>query len=465
MYEFNSGHQVNINKIHTLFLIWLFAAVALISVIVPPMQSPDESEHIVRAYLLGRGGIVLDAPAGNSSGGLIDLNLDKYIRAYSVFPFHPERKLSLNTTQEAESLRWSEEKSFRPALGMAYYFPVIYAPHAFGLGLGELLGLSIDHSYRLTRAILLGLTCLILFWSFRLHAPNYLVLLFLVMPMSIFQFASASLDGIATAFAILIISLFLKNITSEVKKPIGGGFFSIALLIWIILASSRLQLLPLILLLTGIGYLSRRWSYIFWCVVACALVLAWQVVALRTVVDGRIPSELSSGQILLYYLENPEKIFRVFVTTLSDLSILKGYLSSFYGMLGWLDTPFYGAEYKYFLIVTVCILAMSIDFQGIRTNVGERLLLTLVALGSLAITFLAMLVTWTPHPAIAIDGVQGRYLLVPAILVAYAIGKLNINTPACNERAWAGHLGLIGLGIISSLMTANLLLERYYILP
>jgi len=35
--------------------------------------------------------------------------------------------------------------------------------------------------------------------------------------------------------------------------------------------------------------------------------------------------------------------------------------------------------------------------------------------------FLWMLVAWTKHPALTIQGVQGRYFLVPVIMAAYAL--------------------------------------------
>ena len=66
----------------------------LISIAVPPFQSPDEFEHIIRAALLGNGDIVLRAPAGNSSGGMIDSGLAQYMASYAKIPFNPDIKLS-----------------------------------------------------------------------------------------------------------------------------------------------------------------------------------------------------------------------------------------------------------------------------------------------------------------------------------------------------------------------------------
>jgi len=45
------------------------------------------------------------------------------------------------------------------------------------------------------------------------------------------------------------------------------------------------------------------------------------------------------------------------------------------------------------------------------------------AAASLGIIFLALLVTFTPHPATLVQGIQGRYFLVPTLLMAYALSN------------------------------------------
>ncbi|MEG1454680.1 MAG: hypothetical protein RSC66_03800, partial [Comamonas sp.] len=42
------------------------------------------------------------------------------------------------------------------------------------------------------------------------------------------------------------------------------------------------------------------------------------------------------------------------------------------------------------------------------------------ALLSILATFTALLISWTPHPATIVHGIQGRYFIVPFLLLAYA---------------------------------------------
>jgi uncharacterized membrane protein len=439
----------------------LFAICMLVSSVIPPFQSPDEFEHITRAYLLTRGEIVLSAPSGQSSGGMIDTGLARYMDAHSQLPFHPDRKLTKEQTASAKQIAWTGDVEFRPALGMAYYFPGVYVVHAIGLKLGELMGASVSRSYQVTRALLLTTICLLLFYSFQLAAPSYLVMTLLLLPMSIFQFASASLDGIATALAIFIVSVFIRSGQDSRELPRGLAWW--ALFAWTLLASSRQQMFPLVLLLLAVAYRPRRIYLMAGAVLAALAVVGWQVLMLKTVVDGRVALGATSGEIIWFYLKNPVDLLLVLERTLTNESILRGYFSSFFGMLGWLDTPFKGAEYLYLLAVTILFAILSIDALRLQSCVFERAVLLLTAVCSVLIVFLAMLVNWTPHPADVIDGVVGRYLLVPALLFAYAISHLDASVSTARWRLaiWA----CVGLfGIWATVITVQLLADRYYIL-
>lgn len=439
-------------------LIFLFGLV--ISTAVPPFQSPDEFEHITRAALLGNGDVVLRAPAGQSSGGMIDSGLARYMDQYAKFPFNPDTKLSSKDITQSKNIRWSGVQEFRPALGMAYYFPAIYAIHTLGLKLGEWLDLSIDISYKLSRLLLLSAICLILFYSFELYQPSAVVLALLVVPMSLFQFASASLDGIGTAIAIFIISVFL-NATSA-NKPISSRLFYLMIAAWLLVASSRLQLFPMILLPLVLGYATKRYLYIYLSGVAACAVIGWQLVILKTIVDGRVSLGASSGEILVFYLSDLTKLLEVIRATLSNTDLLKGYFSSFFGVLGWLDTPFKGAEYKYLFLVTALLAALSIGYKTITSHLSSRITLLVSSFGAVATIFLAMLVTWTPHPAIYIDGVQGRYFLIPALMVGYALSGDNQwpDRPRIQKLSFAI---LLLLALCSVTSTLNLLIDRYYL--
>ena len=48
------------------------------------MQSPDENQHIARAYSVAQGEWSLTAPPGKMSGGMVDAGLEEYIGKYML---------------------------------------------------------------------------------------------------------------------------------------------------------------------------------------------------------------------------------------------------------------------------------------------------------------------------------------------------------------------------------------------
>jgi uncharacterized membrane protein len=455
----NKQASVSMPLIQRLFIVFLFVSSSILSTVIPPFQSPDEFEHITRAYLLGRGEFVLEAPVGQSSGGGIDSGLNQYMEQYANLPFNPDRKLSKTEIDKAKQVQWTDESQFRPALGMAYYFPAIYAVHALGLYAGKYLDFSVDTSYRLTRIILLVATCLILYGAFLLFSPSALTLALLMIPMSLFQFSSASLDGIATAIAIFLMSGFMRISIDGERSSLT--IFVLMLLGWLLIALSRLQLFPMVLLLiVSAVFHMRRPLYLLWIGFAAAFVLGWQVVMMKTIVDGRVKLGASSGEIVLHYVQNPMALLEVISATLTNGDRMRGFFSSFFGLLGWLDTPFKGREYIYLLAIVVAVFVLSVNFKGAWQAWRRTVLLLIVALAAIGIVFFAMLVTWTPHPASLIDGVQGRYFLIPAVIISYAL-TTNIEP---QSRVRLGLLwGLvILLGLYSVLSTEQLLFDRYY---
>jgi uncharacterized membrane protein len=229
---------------------------------------------------------------------------------------------------------------------------------------------------------------------------------------------------------------------------------------WLLIASSRLQLFSMLLLPLTAGILLRRYWYVVITLVGVACVIAWQLLMMQTVVDGRVTLGASTASIAAYYLQNPDQLFKVLSDTLTDGDRLRGYFSSFFGLLGWLDTPFAGKEYTYLLVLILLIFVCSISHRSLFQNKLIRTVLITCGLGSLAIIFFAMLVSWTPHPAKLIDGVQGRYFLIPAILFSYA---------CCDRMATQSSVRKVlvfgltaSLGAYSLINTILLVFSRYY---
>lgn len=459
MGQYEGSHAAASAK-ENLWAMLLFVILGLVfSEIIPPFQSPDEFDHIKRAYLLTKGMLMLEAPQGQSSGGMIDSGLAAYMAAYAVLPAKHERRLSKREVDAARAIKWSGTKEFSPAPGTAYYFPMIYAPQAIGLAIGERWKFSVDASYRLARKLTLLASAAILLAAFSLCSVNPLTIGLLILPMSLFQFSSASIDGISTALSIFAISAFLR-ITLDKKSNKPWIFYSLALAV-VLLVTSRVHLLPLLLLLFAACFYSRQKKHFIVFALSSLLVLVWLLIAIRTTIDTRVVTGAATSSIALFYLKHPLSFFTVLSATLSNKDFLFFYRDSFIGMLGWLDTRFDIQTYEYFSVCIALIALLSISIKNAGTQLIPRGLLFLGAFASACLVFFALLVTWTPHPANIIQGVQGRYFLIPAIMLAYAIsGRLKPNEGINRKLAL---LLILILGELAISSTAGLLLERYYL--
>lgn len=440
---------------------WLILAILSIgyfflSSVIPPLMSPDEPNHIERAYLLEKGVVVLDRKEGNSSGGYIDTGLLDYLGYYNPF----QKKLQPEMIHKAEKINWSGNRVYAELPGTGYYFPAAYTPQALGLMLGESIGLNIDHSYRLARLFALMAIILILYLSFRLFSPNGIVLAILALPMTIFQMASASLDGICIAITVLAISAFMR--ISKDKNATSDSIQYVLALSIAILVTSRPNTLPMLLLLgASIFYIKNKKS-IFLFILTTLFIGIWTLLSLKTTVDLRVTLGHSSSSIIYYYITHPFDFINVVGNTLSNEQNRSFYFKSFIGILGWLDITLSDKYYKIISILFSIIVLLSVSLKNINNTWKPRFLLFITSVATLLLVFFAMLVTWTPHPAHQILGVQGRYFLIPAILFGYAISN-NINFSNNIRTKEIQFLLLFFLLLLFILRCISLLIVIFYV--
>jgi uncharacterized membrane protein len=441
---------------HVSVVFALFLCGFFISLIVPPNQSPDEDTHITRAYLLTQGYIKLDQQAG-IFGGRVDSGLVDYLGIYfRELTIKKDSKLSAEQDTIGRSITWSGRQVFTTANGTAPYFPLLYTPQALALAAGEALDLTLDTSYRLARLASLIAACLILWLAFSIYSPPPAVIALLLIPMSIFQLSAASLDAVAHSVALLAISCFMR-LAPDGKNSRPWLLYLLSLSVFAV-TSCRAQLLPLLILVfAGYGY-TRDKKYLISGFALVVLVGLWMVISVQ---GGSMSTRagLPTAQVIRFYLSDPLTLIQVLARTITEPSLLRFYAQSFLGILGWLDSPFPSHVYLVLFVLLVFVVLASASWKISPSDRPTSLVLAVGAIGSIALTFLALLFTWTPHPARFVDGVQGRYFLVPTIMLVYAI------SPRLHGgwRAYLSTAALVVLGLFSVAASSKLLLERYYI--
>jgi hypothetical protein len=462
--------------------LWLpaFLAAAWLSSLIPPMQSPDEMSHIERAYLISQGQWLLqpmpaDLPEANASpevaafverarqqggriGGRVDLGLLAFVDAHMDVIRHSDKRFSPAEREAIAKLEWTGKKRYFPLPGTGYYFPAVYVPQALGLALGQSLDLSLQHSYMLARALTLMVCFGLLGLAFRASTPNPVVLALLLLPMSIFQLLSPTIDGLTTSLAVLALSLFMKAADSR-RPASAASAWGLAACIFC-LTTSRTHLLPLLALPIFLAWQgrSRRDGWLSFGVVLGAF--GWTLFALQTTSDPRVVRSHGTAELLHFYAADPTAFIRVVYASLTDPELSAFYKDTFIGVLGWLDTRL--PVYFYPLLwagLGLCALA-AVSTQRLRQDWQPRLLLAAMAAASMGLIFMALLVTWTPHPAHLVQGVQGRYFIVPMITLGYALSDFPTQTGT--RRRWLAGLVLGGFSVASLSALTMTLLSRYH---
>jgi uncharacterized membrane protein len=407
------------SAVRNYFIPALFMVCFLEAILIPPVQAPDETEHLKRAYLLSHGLFLLDSPSGKSSGGMVDTGLALYLEKFSELHKSPDIKLSHRYIDEASAISWSGQPSYMPAPGTGFYFPLIYAPQALGLWVGETVGLTVGESCRLARFIPMLLSVVLLSAAFKQYSPSIFILSIFFLPMTLFQVSTAGLDGVSLALEVLTISCFLK-----LMRPSGvvtSGLVSALNISLFLLASSRVHLLPLLVLPYVVAYQSGKRSTWVMSILSSSGALLWILVAIKTTVDVRVDVGAPLSTVVGFYLGHPVAFFKVVYATLQAPDRLLLYRKSFIGILGWLDAWLTDVDYDIIGLLFLILFFCSLMIARERTQYPVTTLIVLLSFLSVGLIFFALLITWNTHPAVTIAGVQGRYFLSSALLLGYGI--------------------------------------------
>ncbi|MDO4231451.1 MAG: DUF2142 domain-containing protein [Lautropia sp.] len=405
---------------------WLLALAftlgLLLSLLIPPLKSADEIDHLRRAYFLSQGQWLLhtqpcDGESGSCrngttmSGGMLDSGLRDYILLND--PVRRTQESALGE-QGSDALQWRGDQVFDTAPGTGYYFPLVYAPQAAGLAIGKAAGLNIDNSYHLARLLAFASGMLVLMLAFFIHRPPVVVLALLLLPMSLFQAMSSSIDFIATALAVLGIACFMRVASQRQQSSLALAVL-MAITIFLV-GASRAHLASMVLLMFVAAWHARHRLWWILAIVTTVAILAWMAVAIPGVVDFRIERSVTTGQAVAHYLRHPVELLQVLTNTFTDRALLAQYRATFLGVFLDLRLQPLGYLALTVLLGLIALFSLAPPSQW-KPLVPARITLIVCGFISALLAFLAMLITWTPVPTQVVQGVQGRYLLISVMMV------------------------------------------------
>ena len=416
------------------FLAALFLLVQSLSYLIPPFQSPDEFYHLKRAYLLSAGTVLLDKENG-VSGGYIDTGLLDYMSHYRQgqwFFYAAADPPSKAKPALAKEIRWSGRVAFSDVPNVAVYFPLPYLPQAIAFVVGKSTGLTVASSYYLARWLSLVAALSILCAACFLYPVPPLVAVLFLMPMTIYQLGSASLDGVSFSTVALTGALYMRAATKEYSFTTGMQIF-LALCLFS-LATTRINLIVLTVLPAALYTVRRSYSYFITSGVALLLSLAWTFFAVSTVSGGHGNAPEVRSQMTTYYLHHPGSFLEIVVNTLTNASLLSFYWRMFVGVFGWSGIEFSDGgtfkewgiflspvDYVSFGLLLAIVTCFSFRWRLALSLCSPSIWLVVATVLSACLILPILLVTWTPQAAKFIFGIQGRYFIPTVILLSFAL--------------------------------------------
>jgi uncharacterized membrane protein len=405
-----------------------------IIMIKPTFMSSDEGDHFARAYTLYQGKFLLDPPPdrkeGYQTGAMIDLNLIRFIMReggaspgtrYLYYKEGWDEKIDAS-----EPIVWNKnQQAFKVLPGAAYYLPIIYLPQAVGIAIGHLFNLTILDAYYLSTILTFLSTVIIIICAYKIFPINLFVFSLLILPVQIVQMYSPVIDSVSTALSILCISIFMRIMSEPKEWYIPKKYVITVIFSLIIIGTSRIHLAPMVLLPFMIGMIKKKNSYIFSSIVISIIIIVWSYIVAKTTVDMRINSEHSNFSVLNYFLENPGHFFKLIWDTITDTNYLSQYAEE---IVIYRNYPLQILSLPFLLLVLLCGI-FSVSFQTIQKDKISRLTLLMTSFISIFLVFFFLLVAWSGTNFDRIEGVMGRYFIVPLVMIGYALsGYTNWNT-------------------------------------
>lgn len=454
-------------------MVWLvavfFAATSLmLSVLIPPQQSPDEPSHMGRAYTLWEDDIFVKTTKGSDATQSIDRGLQTYLVAFGMLPYKSDVQLKREEKERAHRIRWfgKAERVYNPA---APYFPALYAPAAAGIGLAKSLGQPPWVAVSWARMLMWGTGVLATILALLIVQAGFRFLCGVaLLPMTMAQVGSANLDATTIPLAFLLMALFSWSATSAKRiqpdskaTAVFAEFAS-----WILLALLALAKPVFVVFLLWPVYRAVRERNIRQAIgvfFTLLLVGAWQAHIAGSGYEQ--PHALAHGI-------HQSPLTRLFDAVLSPIHTTRMlveslvqkhqfYWESMVGILGWLDTPLSSGMY----VLSGVLLSAALVGDALSRNampVAARAALLMVGFGYVIGCMLLLWATWTPPTSPVVEGISGRYFL--PLLPALALGFGTVRGAAASVRYDWALLCLFGVYAICLMLDLpTLLIARYWL--
>ena len=323
-----------------------------------------------------------------------------------------------------------------------------YLPQAVGMLVARQVSGNKFVMFYGARTAALLLAIVMLFLAVRLTPCGKNIILFVsLLPMTLQETASASVDGLAIACVTLLTALILRSRVEGfimARRHVALCAFLSAGLVAFKVMYLPFALLFLFVPVEAFGGNARR-RRIFLCIVFCAMAAAFAAWAAMSIAPllGRASSRVSSTamprikMVLLHPLSFAVCILRTVMWRFEN------WLDGMIGMnLSWFNVPL--APFLKYAILAIGSMVVFRD-RGLLPGrmAGVRAPLAVCSSASFLVVLFTLFVWWTPDGAKVVEGVQGRYYLpfLAALLLRFRSPRLDTRT--AYPRLWGAYCLLL----------------------
>ncbi len=417
----------------------------LAATLMPPFQNADEPAHIYRADQISHGQLLCRNLSSSMCGGQVDAGLVDAAAPFQAIPFHRDNKV---TRAMYAAPAWGPPVA-REFSNTGIYPPVFYGPAAGALAVSRWLGLPVLRSVLAARlateavSIAIGTAAIAI-------AGDAAIWLFavLLLPMSLCLGAAVSQDGPMLAATALAAALCRRAEGTSPRLVAGIA----ALFALVGMARPPYAAFALVLL----GLRVRRAYRIAGVAFVVAATACWALLNSDRVHVWSAPgAAIDPGAQLHGVFADPGRLPGIVAHTWHHLG--SGLLGGFIGEPGWLDVDL---PWTYQCMAWAMLgMALGVFIATVRLRHAAAALLPMAIVGAAVGMALLLYLTQSIVGAAEINGLQGRYFLPPALLLA-ALPN------ARDQRArWRGlcQAAIMAFPLVTIPVTINAIVGRYYI--
>jgi Predicted membrane protein (DUF2142) len=393
---------------------WLAPALYLFfALVTPPFQTPDEQQHLFRAWQLSTFQLIGERQGEVSGGHLPPGVVDAAAAELNSRLPHDKKVITRTDWGErfarATPIGADQPPVFANFLGSVSYSPVGYAPQVLAVWTGRALELPVEWIVRLGRVLNAGLAFVLLLCALRALPVGRLVLLVIaLLPMTAACAGSFGQDGLVIGASAWLVALCLKAVLSgewqrEDVRP--------AVFLTLVVTLTKFVYLPLAglgLLLRGSGGRLRiGWPALAAMVVAGLALIVWLEPNGDLVVRMK-PQLPTPADQLTYMLQHPAAFPGALANSFDSAGLYLLVQSLF--LFGWLNV----GPVLLALIPALLALGLVIGIGDPRASGFKaiwRVWALAICVGIFIVIALSMYLAATPLGASRVYGLQGRYLL------------------------------------------------------